>query len=158
MSDVSEFEQVSRAALAALERVETIALATVVQVRGSAPRHAGARMLVWPDGHSAGTIGGATLEERVIQHAREALQVHRGRLEKYVFSTTGDADSVGLCGGEVLVHIEVLEPDPVLVVIGAGHVALALAQAAPLAGMRLIVVDDRVEFLTPDRFPHAERL
>ena len=158
MADVSEFEQVSRAALAALERGETIAQATVVQVRGSAPRHAGARMLVWSDGRITGTIGGATLEERVIQHAQEALQVHRGRLEKYVFSTGDDPDSVGLCGGEVLVHIEVLEADPTLVIIGAGHVALALAQVATLAGMRLIVVDDRAEFLTPDRFPQADRL
>ena len=158
MESISEFELVTRTALQALERGETIALATVVQVRGSAPRHAGARMLVWPDGHIAGTIGGATLEERVIQHAQEALDNHRGRLEKYVFSTTGDSDSVGLCGGEVLVHIEVLEPDPVLVVIGAGHVALALAQAAPIAGMRVVIVDDRAEFLTPDRFPMADRL
>jgi xanthine dehydrogenase accessory factor len=158
MADVSEFEQVSRAALAALERGETIAQATVVQVRGSAPRHAGARMLVWPDGRIVGTVGGATLEERVIQHAQEALHTHRGRLEKYVFSTGDDPDSVGLCGGEVLVHIEVLEADPTLVIIGAGHVALALAQAAPLAGMRLIVVDDRAEFLTPERFPQADRL
>lgn len=158
MDSIGEFELVTRTVLQALERGETIALATVVQVRGSAPRHAGARMLVWPDGHIAGTVGGATLEERVIQHAQEALDSHRGRLEKYVFSTTGDPDSVGLCGGEVLVHIEVLEPDPVLVVIGAGHVALALAQAAPIAGMRVIIVDDRAEFLTPDRFPMADRL
>jgi xanthine dehydrogenase accessory factor len=57
-----------------------------------------------------------------------------------------------------LVHIEVLEADPTLVIIGAGHVAFALAQAAPLAGMRLIVVDDRAEFLTPDRYPQADRL
>jgi xanthine dehydrogenase accessory factor len=158
MADVSEFEQVSRAALAALERGETIAQATVVQVRGSAPRHASARMLIWPSGHIAGTIGGGTLEERVVQHAQEALQIHRGRLEKYVFSTGYDPESVGLCGGEVLVHIEVLEADPTLVIIGAGHVAYALAQLAPLAGMRLIVVDDRAEFLTPDRFPQADRL
>ncbi len=158
MEAMCEFEVVSRAALQALERGETVALATVVQVRGSAPRHAGARMLVWPDGHIAGTIGGATLEERVIQHAHEALSHHRIRLEKYAFSTTGDPESVGLCGGEVMVHIEVLEPDPTLLVIGAGHVALALAQASALASMRLVVVDDRAEFLTRDRFPMAAQL
>ncbi len=44
MTAIDEFELVSRTALQALERSEMVALATVVQVRGSAPRHAGARM------------------------------------------------------------------------------------------------------------------
>jgi len=155
MEAVNEFEQVTRSALQALDQGETIALATVVQVRGSAPRHAGARMLIWPDGRIAGTVGGATLEERVIQHAQVALNERRSRLEKYLFSTDGSPESVGLCGGEVLVHIEVLEAAPTLLIVGAGHVALALAQAAPLAGMRVVIVDDRSEFLTPERFPLA---
>jgi xanthine dehydrogenase accessory factor len=153
--DMDEFEIVTKSALQALERGERVAMATVVQARGSAPRHAGARMLVWPDGHIIGTVGGATLEERVIQHAQEALQSSRSRLEKYIFSTENDPESVGLCGGEVLVSIEVLQPAPTLMVIGAGHVALALSQMAPVLEMRLVVVDDRAEFLTAERFPHA---
>lgn len=155
MDAVDEFKSVNRTALEALERGETVALATVVQVRGSAPRHAGARMLMWPDGHILGTVGGGTLEERVMQHAQEALKHRRGRLEHYLFSTDGNPESVGWCGGEVVVHIEVLEPAPTLMVIGAGHVALALAQGASLAGMRLVVVDDRAEFLASERWPTA---
>jgi len=155
MDAVTEFETVNRATLQALDRGEMVALATVVQVRGSAPRHAGARMLIWPDGHIIGTVGGGTLEERVMQHAQEALKARRGRLERYLFSTDGNPESVGWCGGEVMVHIEVLEPAPTLVVIGAGHVALALAQGASLAGLRLVVVDDRSEFLAPERWPTA---
>jgi len=155
MDAIDEFTWVNRTMLQALERGEMVALATVVQARGSAPRHAGARMLIWPDGHIAGTVGGGTLEERVMQHAQEALKARRGRLERYLFSTDGNPESVGLCGGEVMVHIEVLEPAPTLLVIGAGHVALALAQGASLAGMRLVVVDDRIEFLTPERWPTA---
>jgi xanthine dehydrogenase accessory factor len=152
---MDEFETVTRSALQALERGERVAMATVVQARGSAPRHAGARILVWPDGHIVGTVGGATLEERVIQHAQEALQSSRSRLEKYIFSTENDPESVGLCGGEVLVSIEVLQPAPTLMIIGAGHVALALSQMAPVLEMRLVVVDDRAEFLTAERFPQA---
>ena len=154
---MNEFEEVMKAALDALDRGETVALASVVQVRGSAPRHCGARMIVWPDGRIAGTVGGATLEEKVILHAQEALNNHRSRLEKYVFSTDDDPESVGLCGGEVLVSIEILESAPVLLVIGAGHIALALSQMAPVLGMRLIVVDDRKEFLAPERFPQADQ-
>jgi xanthine dehydrogenase accessory factor len=40
--------------------------------------------------------------------------------------------------------------------MGAGHVSLATAQVARLAGFRVQVVDDRAEFAHPDRFPHAE--
>jgi xanthine dehydrogenase accessory factor len=152
---MDEFETVTKTALQALERGEMVALATIVQARGSAPRHAGARMLVWPDGHIVGTVGGAILEERVIQHAQEALQANRSRLEKYLFSTDNNPDSVGLCGGEVMVSIEILQPAPTLMIIGAGHVALALSQIALALEMRLVVVDDRAEFLTPERFPQA---
>jgi xanthine dehydrogenase accessory factor len=155
---MDEFETVSRAALLALERGEMVALATVVQVRGSAPRHDGARMLVWSDGHIVGTVGGATLEERVIQHAQEGLHANRSRLEKYLFTTEDNPESVGLCGGEVMVSIEILQPSPTLLIIGAGHVALALSQIAQPLEMRLVVVDDRAEFLTVERFPQAKQL
>jgi xanthine dehydrogenase accessory factor len=149
----TEFEAVMKTALQAMERGENLAMATVVQVRGSAPRHSGARMLVWPDGHIQGTIGGGTLEEKVIQHAREALQARHSRLEKYLFSTDNSPESVGLCGGEVLISIEVLEAPPRLVLIGAGHIALAMAQIGELIGMPVTIVDDRAEYLTDARFP-----
>jgi xanthine dehydrogenase accessory factor len=152
---MEEFIRIHREALAAIERGETIALTTVVRVRGSAPRHEGARMLVWPDGRTQGTVGGATLERRVIEDAIRALETRRGRFERYVFSTTGDPESVGLCGGEVEVHIEVLEPQLSLAIIGAGHVAMPLAVIGHQAGMRIVVVDDRAEYATEERFPMA---
>ena len=153
---MTEFSEVMRAALQAVERGERAALATVVRVRGSAPRHAGARMLVWPDGRTLGTVGGASLEQKVIEHAREALHAHHGRLETYPLTTGGEPDSLGLCGGEVEVHIEVLESPTTLVIIGAGHVARPLARMAHELGMRLVVIDDRPEYASAQAFPEAE--
>ncbi len=153
---MSEFVRVSQAALEALQRGERVALATVVRVRGSAPRHEGARMLIWPDGRIIGTVGGATLEERLIEDARQSLASGRGRLEKYIFSTEGDPESIGLCGGEVEVQIEVLEPDPEMLIIGAGHVAQPVAAIGHLIGMHVTVVDDRPAFATRERFPQAD--
>lgn len=155
---MTEFERISRVAIQSLERGEITALATVVRVRGSAPRHDGARMLIWPDGRIEGTVGGATLELRVIEHAIEAINSRMSRLERYLFSTKDDPESVGLCGGAVEVHIEVLEPDPILYIIGAGHIAQPLAVMGNLIGMRVVVVDDREEFASLDRFPDAERV
>ena len=50
---------------------------------------------------------------------------------------------------------EVIQPPPTLLIIGGGHVALALAQIASFAGFEIIVQDDRPEFVTPQRFPQA---
>jgi xanthine dehydrogenase accessory factor len=156
---VSEFEAVMRAALSALDRGETVVLATVVQARGSTPRHGGARMLIDAEGGTVGTIGGATLEQRVLADARAVLSGGGARLARYVFSTRpDDPDSVGLCGGAVDVYLERLAPDPVLVIIGAGHIARALAALAAELDARVHVVDDRAEFVTRERFPRAAGL
>jgi xanthine dehydrogenase accessory factor len=156
---MSDFITISEAALAALAAGEMVCLCTVVRARGSVPRHAGARMLVWADGRILGTVGGATLEQEVIAAAKQVLRDGRSQLVNYVFSThKDDPDSVGLCGGAVDVHIELLQPDPVLLIIGAGHVAMPLAQMGAAIGMKVWIVDDRAEYVTPERFPTAERL
>lgn len=154
----TEFIEVNEAAIRALEQGERVALATVVRVRGSAPRHEGARMVIWADGRIVGTVGGATLEQKVIQHAQQALRTRRGRVEKYLLSTDEDPRSLGLCGGEVEVHIEVLEPQATLLIIGAGHIATPLSRMAEQTGMRVVVADDRPEFANQERFPEAHEL
>jgi xanthine dehydrogenase accessory factor len=49
--------------------------------------------------------------------------------------------------------IERLVPAPRVLVFGAGHVGTAIGRAAHAAGFRVTVVDDRVEFADPARFP-----
>ena len=87
------------------------ALATVVARRGSAPRGAGARMLVWPDGHFLGTIGGGPLEYAAIQAARQRLAA--GETAPCLYRASLDADVAAndgmACGGEVTVLIETIE-------------------------------------------------
>lgn len=151
-----EFIQVTEAAIQALAKGQRVALATVVRVRGSAPRHAGARMLIWPDGHIVGTVGGATLEQKVIEDGQRALQGRHGRVEEYLLSTDENPESLGLCGGVVEVHIEVLEPQTTLLIIGAGHIAAPLSRMAEQVGMRVVVVDDRPEYANQERFPEAK--
>jgi xanthine dehydrogenase accessory factor len=57
----------------AIEAAGKAALVTVAGVRGSAPREAGARLVVRPDGRFSGTIGGGTLEWRAIAEATAEL-------------------------------------------------------------------------------------
>ncbi len=64
-------------AIAELEQSgEGGALCMIVSSQGSTPRHVGSKMLVYPDGHFIGTVGGGEVESRVI---REALEVIEGR-------------------------------------------------------------------------------
>jgi xanthine dehydrogenase accessory factor len=66
------------------------------------------------------------------------------------------ADAISIVKVTPTSLIEPLHQPPRLVIIGAGHVAVPLAQAAHLAGFQVIVVDDRPEFAQPQRFPQAE--
>lgn len=146
--------EVWRALLAASERGEAVALATIVGVEGSAPRHGGARMVVWPDGRIVGTIGGGTLEHRVIAQAQDALQVNAPR--RYSVNLTRD---LGMCcGGAMDVYIEPQRPLDRLILFGAGHVAHATARQASLLGFAVTVVDDRDDWNTAERFPDATRV
>lgn len=53
---------------------------------------------------------------------------------------------------------ETLLPPPTLLIVGAGHVAVPLAQIAYIAGFRIIVQDDRTNFATEERFPQASAI
>jgi xanthine dehydrogenase accessory factor len=142
--------------LAELERNGGSAvLATIIRDRGSVPRRAGSKMLIYPDGRSEGTIGGGELESRVTSEARQALVDGRTRTLVYTLSDP-EAGDPGLCGGEVEVFIEPVRPLPTLVVVGAGHVGKAVAHLGRWLGFRVVVSDDRAELATPEAVPGAD--
>jgi xanthine dehydrogenase accessory factor len=157
---MGEFEKLMNTAIDALSRGETFALTTVVREKGSVPRHSGAKMLVWQDGRIKGTIGGAALEQKVIADAMDALKDGKPRYETYLFSTRpeDEQESVGLCGGEVDIYIDIIRPAPTLMIVGAGHIAIPLARMGALLDMRIVVLDDRPEYANKQRFPEANEI
>jgi xanthine dehydrogenase accessory factor len=58
-----------------------------------------------------------------------------------------------ICGGSARVSIELLRAAPALLILGGGHVGLALARLALPLGYDVTVGDDREEYARPDRFP-----
>jgi xanthine dehydrogenase accessory factor len=56
------------------------------------------------------------------------------------------------------VFIDVIAPQFTLLLIGAGHVAIPLAELAHLLGFRTVVFDDRAEYANRDRFPQADEV
>jgi xanthine dehydrogenase accessory factor len=139
-----------------LKRGETAALVTVIRTQGSTPQRAGAKMLVFADGRIVGTIGGGCYENDAIGRARLALADGKPTVVHYELNDDFAQENGLICGGRMDVHIDPLEPDPHLYVLGAGHVGFHLARMAVSAGFHLHVVDDRVKFANPERFPGAE--
>ena len=134
---------------------ELVALATIVQARGSVPRHTGTKMLIYANGRSSGTIGGGEMESRVIAEAKAALGDGQPRIVPYKLVEPGRGDP-GVCGGEVEVYIEPYAPPATIFVIGCGHVGQAVADLAHWLGFRVVVTDDRAELASADFIPHAD--
>jgi xanthine dehydrogenase accessory factor len=135
--------------LDAKETGEAVALATVVSVQGSVPRHAGSKMLVRQNGSIVGTVGGGAMEAQIIKEAVAALQDGLTRLPSYTLNDIASGDP-GVCGGTVQVFIEPLGVAPTLLIIGGGHVGKALAELGLWTGWRVILSDDRVAYCNPE--------
>src|SRR5688500_8428222 len=109
-------------------------------------------MLVFPAAAIGGTVGGGCVEAAVIPSARDVLDTDAAR--RLTFRLHGEeAERTGIaCGGILEIMIESLE-EPRVVLIGAGHVAQAVARLAAQLDFRVTVVDDRPDFANRERFP-----
>ena len=104
---------------AALDRGEEAVLCTIVASSGSAPRGAGARMAVFADGGSLGTIGGGAVEAKSREEALDLLRSGGGRLVCAFDLTPNQVRDIGMiCGGRVTVAFQVL---------GAAHLPMVEA-------------------------------
>jgi xanthine dehydrogenase accessory factor len=155
MSANDESRRVLSELLAAHESGDSVALATVVRARGSVPRHAGSKMLVYADGRTSGTIGGGEMESRVVAEAAASLADGQPRVVPYSLVDPERGDP-GVCGGEVEIYVEPYRPAATIWVIGCGHVGRAVVHLAAWLGFRVIATDDREELATPAETPGAD--
>lgn len=138
-----------------IEQKDKAVLCVVVQTKGSTPRRAGSKMLVYPDGSISGTVGGGELEHRVVEEALAALAEGKPRLISYKMTDPKEGDP-GVCGGQLEVYVEPILPQKTVIVIGAGHVGQAVAHLAKWLGYQVILSDDRPDFAVPDLVPDAD--
>src|SRR5204862_2469845 len=148
-------QEVFAAVADALDRGEAAALVTIVSTTGSTPQRVGAKMLVFGDGRTVGTIGGGCYESDASGKAREAILSRKPQLVHYELSDDFAQETGLSCGGQMDVYIEPIEPSPELYIVGAGHVGFHLARLANEVGFRIHVIDDREKFANRDRFPEA---
>lgn len=90
---------------------EQVALATVIETWGSAPRQAGARMALTPGGQISGSVSGGCVEGAVFETGVQVLKTRQAQLLHF-----GVADEtaweVGLaCGGTIEVFVQAVDAD-----------------------------------------------
>jgi xanthine dehydrogenase accessory factor len=128
---------------AALAAEQPIAVATVV---GGA-EDTGAKLLIRSDGSTLGALGAGLPEQQIVADALAML----ARDERGIRSYATPA-------GDVEVFVETFPPPPTMYIVGAVHIAIPLVTFAQTLGFRVVVVDARGAFATPERFAHADEL
>jgi xanthine dehydrogenase accessory factor len=125
-------------------------LVTVTDVRGHAPREAGAKMVV-SAGSTWGSIGGGNLEEEAVRRARDMVTSSAIAPDRFTANLSDKAPfqhGVQCCGGEVTVLLEPLPVVPSVAIFGIGHVGLELARILARHDLDLHLVDSRETHLS----------
>ncbi len=144
-----------------LQARNTLALCTVIEKVGSGPRDVGAKMLVTEDGKNYGTIGGGNVERRVVEECLKAIKEGKSRKVTFSLNKSQREGTVGtgmICGGELTVLADVIEPTPRIIIVGAGHVALPLAKLASTVGYEIVIMDDERKRANKEQFPMAQTI
>ncbi len=164
---------VSRAVLSwvieQLDAGERVAMASVIEAFGSVPGKPGAKLAVSTSGKKFGTVGGAGLELRIEQNLLEMLSKSKsqmrktgGKIETYLLYKDGKGKEVvaldSLCGGQLKVSLEVIEPVPHILIAGGGHVGKSVSIVCDTLGWQHSVFDIRSEFSNQQRFPTATEI
>jgi xanthine dehydrogenase accessory factor len=96
------------------------------------------------------------MEALVIDAARKAIQEGTSRMVHYELRDA-DIGDPGICGGTADLFVDVIAAPPVLLIAGGGHVAIQVAEMGYMCGFCVVVIDDREEMVSEERFPHASQ-
>jgi xanthine dehydrogenase accessory factor len=127
---------------------EPVGMATVTRTWRSAPRQAGATLLVGPDGSAVGSVSGGCVEAAVYELCREAVADGAPRLARFGVSDEESWDAGLTCGGTVEVYVERVDRgsfpdlDSVAADVAAGRpvaVATCVDGPDPWRGRRIVV-------------------
>jgi xanthine dehydrogenase accessory factor len=102
--------------------------------------------------HSTNPVAFPGIDQAAWSEAVQSVLLERsGRVQSFAC----DAPEKNEGAAEVQVFISYCGPPPEAWIFGAGHIALALSPILDSLGWRVVVCDDRAEFVTPERFPDA---
>ncbi len=114
------------------------------------------KMLLNDKNHLIGTSGHSGLDRRITKLACSKLDQSCFGIEQIDLSQD-EAMAVGIAPqASCRLFFESIIPDPTVYLFGGGHVSQHLAYILHVIGFEFVVIDDRREFLVPERFPHAK--
>jgi xanthine dehydrogenase accessory factor len=139
---------------------ETVAVATIIDVKGSVPREVGAKMIIHPLGKHVGTVGGGCGEADVIRAAIGVIQTGQPATVRVDLTEDISMQTLGVCGGILDVFIEQVGPvtPPAVVPVADRLAALQASIAArePVALAKVVTADrggKGLQYLTPGAEP-----
>jgi xanthine dehydrogenase accessory factor len=141
-------DQLLNKLLASIEAGQPVALVTVVNATGNYAHALGKRTLVWLEKTLADDdLNLGPLADRVLLDAYQCLFQRQPQMLTYQ-----ENDSW------LEVFVEVQRRPPTLIIVGAGHVALPLAQLGKMIDFEIVVLDDRPFYANKKRFPMADQV
>lgn len=148
--------------LSELQQRRHVVLASVLTTSGSVPGKTGARLAMSTGEGWVGTVGGAGLENIVLNRCRELLtNPTEPRAEVVTYGLNKGAKGYevtpldSLCGGRVTISLEVMIPMPHVYIMGGGHCGEALAESLHRLEWDHSVHDTRPEYASEERYPYA---
>ena len=153
-------------ALDEVKQGHRVVIATIISAKGSVPGKPGAKLAINSKMQNYGTVGGAGLElkieKKLIQLLNEDPKINRkkgGLIETfYLYKDAKGKEGIALdslCGGQVTVSMEVIEPVPHILIAGGGHVGRCVALVADSLGWNYSIFDVRDEYSNPEKYPLA---
>jgi len=138
-------------------------IATITDVKGSAPGKTGFKILVQGNGTFIGTVGGGAIEKHIIEESLERLSNPQSGTARYVLSQnareTKDVKVIPMsCSGRLSVFYEVHGSRPVIYVFGGGHVGQALLYYLKPMAYHSVLVDNREQYANSERNPNADEI
>jgi len=134
------------------EEISSLAIVSLLDIRGSAPQKVGAKMITDGQHIFFGTVGGGKLEAYLLRTAADLLQQNPSVSQKAItmYKINLQQDIGMSCGGEVIASIEIEKryKKHTLYLFGAGHVAQSFVKIfMPLEDWSIQVFDPREDWL-----------
>lgn len=154
LADPSRSRDILGSFVDAVNRQEPVALVTVVKSDAPDAPPPGAKLLLWEDGRTLGSLGGSW-DAAVLQDAQATLAL--GQSQSFLYPKASVRTRQAEISATFQVYVEVVRP-PTLLVVGAGHIGASVARLGKLAGFRVAVLDDRPDFANRERLPDVDEV
>ena len=137
---------------------KTFAVATLIETDGSTPRNDSAKMIVSVEGNTYGTIGGGAIEQAVIKESLKCLKENKTKILDYNLDGSGRDNLKMICGGKAKVFIDIINAEPVILLLGGGHINYSISKYIDILNYKYIVIDNLEKMANKERFPNALKI